>query len=121
MKKAILLLVFSLAVFSSSFAQKAEKKVNAYIEAVESKTTLTSQEKETLIALKTKHVEATSEISQNYEKGSEELKAKRKESNKAFSQALKDAFGKERAQEIKAASKKEKGAKKGKKGKKGKK
>jgi len=121
MKKVILLFVFSLAVCSSSFAQKIEKKVNAYITAVESKTTLTSQEKETLITLKTKHAEAIADISANYEKGSDELKAKRKESNKAFSQGLKDAFGKERAQEIKSASKKEKGAKKGKKGKKSKK
>ncbi|MBU2939824.1 hypothetical protein KO494_09760 [Lacinutrix sp. C3R15] len=115
MKKAILLFVFSLAVFSSSFAQKAEKKVNAYIEAVESKTTLTSAEKETLITLKTAHINAISEINANYEKGSEELKARRKESNKEFSKSLNKAFGKDRAKEIKAASRKDKSKKKKKK------
>lgn len=113
MKKVILFLVFSVVISSSLFAQKnQDKKVNAYVEAVESKTTLTSKEKETIIALKTVHVKATSEINEKYEKGSEELKEKRRESNKEFSKSLTKAFGKQRAKEIMNASKKKKKNKK---------
>ncbi|REE08740.1 hypothetical protein DFQ09_106207 [Winogradskyella pacifica] len=113
MKRTILLLVFTIALTSSLFAQKnTDKKVNAYIETVESKITLTDEEKATLITLKTAHANAVSEINGKYEKGSEELKAKRKENNKEFSKGLNSAFGKERAKEIKAASKKNKAKKK---------
>ncbi|MEH1006471.1 hypothetical protein VDP25_01915 [Winogradskyella sp. ECml5-4] len=109
MKKTILFVVFSIAMCTSLFAQKnVDKKVNAYVEAVESKITLTSEEKATLITLKEAHVKAVSEVNEKYEKGSEELKAKRKESNKEFSKSLNKAFGKERAKEIKNASKKNK-------------
>ena len=118
MKKTILLLVvFSIAISSSVFAQKKsdqkiDKKVNAYIERVESKLTLTNEEKETLTALNEAHVKATLEINEKYEKGSEELKAKRKENNKTYGKSLKDAFGSERAKEIKNAARKNKKNKK---------
>ncbi|WP_299098231.1 hypothetical protein [uncultured Winogradskyella sp.] len=119
MKKSILFLVFSIALSSSLFAQsdldsKIEKKVNAYIERVESKVTLTAEEKETLRTLNTAHAKASLEINETYEKGSDELKAKRKENNKTYGKALKEAFGDERAKEIKNASKKNKGKGKGK-------
>jgi len=120
MKKLIILLVFSLAINSSIFAQKSqeqkiERKVLAYIEAVESKTTITSEEKETITVLKKEHLNAIAEIGEKYEKGSDDLKAKRKESNKKYSKALSKAFGKERAKEIISASKKNKKNKKKKK------
>ncbi|MFD1016063.1 hypothetical protein [Winogradskyella rapida] len=116
MKKTILLLVFSIALSSSLFAQQdVDKKVEAYITRVESKITLTSEEKATLITLNTEHAKAGLEINDTYEKGSEELKAKRKENNKRYGKALKEAFGKERAKEIKMAAKKNKKGKKKKK------
>ena len=113
MKKTIVLLVFSIAMCSSLFAQKnadkkIDQKVSAYVEAVESKLTLTSEEKETLITIKEAQVKASFEINAKYEKGSEELKEKRKESNKEFSKSLNKAFGKDRAKEIKLASRKNK-------------
>ena len=57
MKKLILFLVLSIVVSGSLFAQKnqdkkIEKRVNAYVEAIESKITLSSEEKEKIIALK---------------------------------------------------------------------
>ncbi|MFD2542314.1 hypothetical protein ACFSSB_08285 [Lacinutrix gracilariae] len=116
MKKTILLLVFSIALSSSVFAQSdVDKKVESYIARVESKLTLTSEEKETLVALNTEHAKATLEINDTYEKGSEELKAKRKANNQKYGKALKEAFGKERAKEIKMAAKKNKKGKKKKK------
>ena len=116
MKKIVVLLIFSLAINSSLFAQKnLDKKVNSYVETVESKTTLTSKEKETITAFKKTHLMAIAEISKNYEKGSSELKEKRRESNKQFSKSLTEAFGKQRAKEIVSASKKNKKNKKKKK------
>ena len=114
MKKSILLLVFTIVMSSSLFAQKnmdskIDTKVTTYIERVESKITLTDQEKETLIALITKHAKASLELNKVYEKGSEELKAERKENNKRYSRSLRDTFGAERAKEIKIASRKNKG------------
>lgn len=112
MKKIILFLVLSVVVSGSLFAQKnADKKIqkstDAYIAKVESKITLTEEEKEKLIVLKTEHTKSSFQITSNY-KGTPELKVKRKESNKKYSKALKDAFGKERALEITKASKKKK-------------
>ena len=120
MKKTILFLVFSIALSSSLFAQKdldkkVDKKVNAYIEIVESKLPLSTEEKKTLVLLKKAHVKATFEINEKYEKGTAALKDKRKANNKKFSKSLSKAFGKERAQEIKEASKKDKTKKKKKK------
>ena len=117
MKKTILLLVFSIALSSSVFAQKnsgakIDKRVNAYIETVESKITLTDKEKATLISLRKAHATSLYEINEKYEKGSEELKEQRKLNNKEFSSSLTKAFGKERAKEIKNASKKNKNKKK---------
>lgn len=120
MKKSILLLVFTFVMSNSLFAQKSmdskiDNKVTTYIERVESKITLTDQENETLIALITKHTKATLKLNKEYEKGSEELKAKRKENNKSYLSSLKDAFGAERANEIKIASRKNKSKRKKKK------
>ena len=116
MKKIILFLVLSVVVSGSLFAQKnADKKIqkrtDAYVTLVESKITLTEEEKEKLIELKKEHTKSSFQITAEY-KGKPELKAKRKESNKKFSAALKKAFGKERAQEIVKASKKNKKNKK---------
>ncbi|SDS22780.1 hypothetical protein SAMN05216503_2384 [Polaribacter sp. KT25b] len=109
MKKVILFLVFSLVLSGSLFAQKnIEKKVNTYVETVASKITLSSKEKETLKTLKVAQMQSAFEINKKYEKGTPELKEQRKASNKDFSKALIKAFGKERAQEIKKASKKNK-------------
>ncbi|MEO9570717.1 MAG: hypothetical protein ABJH82_01230 [Polaribacter sp.] len=113
MRKLVILLVFTLTMSSSLFAQKnIDKKVNAYVETIESKIQLSSKEKETLKTLKVAHMKATSEISKNYEKGTPELKEKRKENNKKFTKALTEAFGKEKAKEITSASKKKKKKKK---------
>ena len=117
MKKSILLLVFSIVMSSSLFAQKnmdakVDKKVNTYIERVESKITLTSEEKETLTTLIITHTKASFETNKNFEKGSEELKAKRKENNQKYGKSLNKAFGKERAKEIRIAGKNNKGKKK---------
>jgi len=113
MKKLILFLVFTITLSSSLFAQKnTEKKINTYIETVASKVQLSSKEKDALKTLKVAHMKATLEVSEKYEKGSVELKEARKENNKKFSKGLVDAFGKERAQEIKKASKKKKKKKK---------
>ncbi|WP_405562462.1 hypothetical protein [Polaribacter sp. Asnod6-C07] len=109
MKKIILFLVFTVAMISSSFAQKnIEKKVNTYVETVASKITLSSKEKETLKTLKAAQMQSAFEINKKYEKGTPELKEQRKASNKDFSKALIKAFGKERAQEIRKAAKKKK-------------
>jgi hypothetical protein len=113
MKKVILFLAFTVAMSSSLFAQKnLDKKVDAYVETVASKIALSSKEKETLKTLKVVHMKATLVINKKYEKGTSELKEGRKESNKKFSKALIEAFGKERALEIKKASKKKKKKKK---------
>ena len=113
MKKVLLFLAFTVAMSGSLFAQKnLEKKVNTYVETVASKITLSSKEKETLKTLKTAQMQSAFEINKKYEKGTPELKEQRKVSNKEFSKALIKAFGKERAQEIKKASKKNKKKKK---------
>ena len=122
MKKVIIFLVFSIAISSSLFAQKSEdkktqKRVDAYIETIESKITLSNEEKEKIIALKKEHTKTFFEIKSEYQDIAEQ-KEKRKENNKKFNASLKEAFGKERSQEIKKAAKKEKGTKKKKKGKK---
>ena len=119
MKKVLVFLVFSVVLSSSLFAQKngdkkIQKRVNSYVEAVESKITLSKEEKEKLIVLKTEQTKSSSEITAQY-KGTPELKAKRKESNKEYSKALSKAFGKDRAKEIISASKKNKKNKKNKK------
>tara|TARA_R110001592_G_scaffold282614_2_gene550374 strand:- start:957 stop:1307 length:351 start_codon:yes stop_codon:yes gene_type:complete len=116
MKKVILFLVFSVVVSGSLFAQKnADKKLqrhtDAYITRVESKITLSKEEKEKLIVLKNEHTKSSFQITSEH-KGTPELKVNRKENNKKFSLALKEAFGKERAQEIKKASKRKKKKKK---------
>lgn len=116
MKKSILLLVFTVTISSSLFAQKnqdkkIQKNVDTYMEIVESKITLFSEEKEKITELKTEHTKAYIEITNKY-KGktdlTEEKKQAIKEINKKYSQSLIEAFGKERAKEIKEASKKEK-------------
>ena len=116
MKKALLFLVFTVAISGSLFAQKnqdkkIQKKVDAYIETVESKITLSSEEKEKITELKTAHTEASLKIIAKYKSKTElteEKKQARKDLNKKFSKSLIEAFGKERAQEIKKASKKAK-------------
>lgn len=110
MKNIILFLVFSISISSSLFAQKnannkLQKRTDAYVQAVEGKITLTSEEKEKIISLKKEHLTSFFKISTDY-KGKPELKEKRKEANKQFSAALNEAFGKERAKEIINASKK---------------
>jgi len=113
MKKVLLFLIFTVTMSGSLFAQKnLDKKVDAYVETVASKVQLSSKEKETLKTLKVVHMKAALEISKKYEKGTPGLKEGRKESNKQFSKALIEAFGKERALEIKKASKKNKNKKK---------
>lgn len=112
MKKALMLFMFCLSISSSLFAQKKteekiQKKTEAYIETVESKITLTSEEKEKIKTLKKEHFKKVFQITTEF-KGTPELKVKRKESNKEFSAALQEAFGKERAKEIVVASKKKK-------------
>ncbi|QXP63023.1 MULTISPECIES: hypothetical protein [unclassified Polaribacter] len=112
MKKVILFLVFSVAMSSSIFAQekmdkKIQKKVDSYVETVASKITLSKEEKEKLIVIKTEQTISSSEITAKY-KGTPELKEQRKASNKKFSKDLIKAFGKERALEIKKASRKNK-------------
>jgi len=119
MKKTILLLVFSIAMCSSLFAQntsdkKIDKRVNAYVKAVENNLTLTDEEKKTIVTLRKGHAIAFYELNEKYEKGSEELKKNRKENNKEFSKLLAIAFGKDRAKEIINAAKKNKGKGKGK-------
>jgi hypothetical protein len=114
MKKTILLFVFSIAMCSSLFAQensnkKIAERVNSYIETIESKITLTDEEKKTIVTLKEAHAVAFMEIKEKYEKGSEEQKEKRKENNKEFSKSLNKALGKDRAKEIISAAKKNKG------------
>lgn len=112
MKKIILFLVFAITLSSSLIAQKnVDKKVNAYVKTIESKTTLTSEEKTKILALKKEHLISIAQVTKDF-KGKPEFKEKRKESNKKFSVALVKAFGKERAKEIKAASKKKKKKKK---------
>lgn len=109
MKKRLLFLASFIAISGSLFAQQnLDKKVNQYIERVEAKISLTSEEKETLKTLNSELLTASLEISKNYEKGSEELKAKRKENNKKYGKALIEAFGAERAKEIKNAARKKK-------------
>ena len=119
MKKAILFLVFTVAISGSLFAQKnqdekIQKRVDTYIETVESKITLSNEEKEKIIELKTAHTEASLKIIAKY-KGktelAEEKKQARKELNKGFNKSLVEAFGKERAKEIRTAAKKAKKAK----------
>lgn len=116
MKKVILFLVFSIAMSSSIFAQKKmdkkiQQRTDSYIEAVESKITLSSEEKAKIIVLKKEHLKTVFQISADY-KGKPELKEKRKESNKMFNKSITKAFGKERAKEIINASKKVKKKKK---------
>jgi hypothetical protein len=116
MKKVILFLVFSVVISGSLFAQKnagkkLQKRTDAYIALVESKISLSKEEKEKLIVLKTEHTKSSSQINAEF-KGTPELKVKRKESNKKFSLALKKAFGKERSQEIMKAAKRKKKNKK---------
>ena len=114
MKKIIVLLVFTVAISNSLFAQKnqgkkTEKKINAYIEAIESKLTLTVEEKVKIIALKTESIEVSNELSKRY-KGKTELKeekkAAKKEIKKNYSKSLIEAFGKDRANEIRMRLKK---------------
>ena len=117
MKKTIVLLVFSIAMCSSLFAQKnsdkkIDKRVNSYLETVESKITLSDEEKNTLITLRKAHAIAFYEIKEKYEQGSAENKEKRRENNREFSKSLNKAFGKARAKEIINASRKNKGNKK---------
>ena len=116
MKKVLVFLVFSVVLSSSLFAQKngdkkIQKRVDSYVEAVESKITLSKEEKEKLIVLKTEQTKSSFQIIAEH-KGTPELKVKRKESNKKYSLALKEAFGKERAKEIVKASKRKKKNKK---------
>ena len=118
MKKTILLLVFSIAMCSSLFAQnttdkKIDKRVNAFVEAVEDNLKITDEEKKTIVTLRKGHAIAFFEINEKYEKGSAEIKEHRKENNKEFSKLLTIAFGKNRAKEIMNASKKNKGKGKG--------
>ena len=73
--------------------------------------TLTAQEKTKILALKKEHMISFAEITKKF-KGKPEFKEKRKASNKKFSKALTEAFGKERALEISKAAKKDKKKKK---------
>lgn len=108
MKKIILFLVFTVSISGTLFAQKnIDKKVNAYVKTIESKTTLTAEEKTKILELKKEHLISIAQVTKDF-KGKPEFKEKRKESNKKFSAALVEAFGKERAKEIKVASKKKK-------------
>ena len=116
MKKVILFFVFSIVLSGSLFAQKGadkkiQKRIDSYISLVESKITLTKEEKEKLIVLKTEQTKSSFQITAEH-KGTPELKVKRKESNKKYSLALTEAFGKERAKEIVKASKRKKKNKK---------
>mgnify|MGYP003648890516 FL=1 len=116
MKKVILFLVFSVVVSGSLFAQKnadkkLQKRTDAYIARVESKITLSKEEKEKLIVLKNEHTKSSFQITSEH-KGTPELKVKRKERKMQFSKSLTEAFGKKRAKEIKKASKRKKKKKK---------
>lgn len=116
MKKLILFLVLSIVVSGSLFAQKnvdkkIEKLTDKYIALVESKITLAEKEKEKLIVLKKEHTKSSFQITAEH-KGTPKLKEKRKEINKKYSRSLIDAFGKERALEIRKAAKKKKKNKK---------
>ncbi|MBF8148759.1 hypothetical protein ITJ86_02550 [Winogradskyella sp. F6397] len=111
MKKTIVLLVLSIAMCSTVFAQKnlekrIDKRVDTYVERVESNMTLSDKEKKTLVSLREAHAIAFYEIKEKYEKGSAENKEKRKENNREFARSLNEAFGKARAKEIKNASRK---------------
>lgn len=126
MKKLITFLVFSVAISSSLFAQKNQdkkvaKRVATYIETIESKISLSSEEKTQITTFKKAHTEALFKINEEHKDNAALKKEKRKEINKKFSTALKEAFGKDRSKEIIKASKKKKKAKKAKKGKKKKK
>ena len=112
MRKELVLLVFTLTMSSSLFAQKnIDKKVTNFVKKIESKITLTAQEKTKILALKKEHMISFAEITKKF-KGKPEFKEKRKASNKKFSKALTEAFGKERALEISKAAKKDKKKKK---------
>ncbi|WP_298946197.1 hypothetical protein [uncultured Polaribacter sp.] len=111
MKKIILFLVFTISISGTLFAQKnIDKKVNAFVKTIESKTTLTSKEKTKILELKKEHLISIAQVTKDF-KGKPEFKEKRKESNKKFSAALVEAFGKERAKEVMKAAKKKKGKK----------
>lgn len=117
MKKIILFLVFTVTISGSLFAQKnVDKRVNAFVKTIESKTTLTSEEKYKILELKKEHLISIAQITKEF-KGKPEFKKKRKEANKTFNTALVNSFGKDRAKEIKVASKKNKNKSKKKKNK----
>jgi hypothetical protein len=112
MKKILFTLLAGVLISISTMAQskseaRAEKITNRTIERIETTTKLSAIEKDKYIELQKTRLINRSEIDQDLRKSDpDKFKEKAKANNKLFRKNLIDAFGKKRASEILAASKK---------------
>ena len=108
MKKIMLLVCLSFSLISFAQSKKEQRiidRTNEFVASVENNLdNVTEEEKTKFFEIKKEQIEAFWDMGKNYEKGTDEFKAKRKEVITIFREKVFTEFGKQRGRDILKAS-----------------